>query len=110
MSRRDGRIDLGSGVWMRYVSWAPERALNPQYAHLPDEERAGVIVGHLHEDGAECEGYASFDTPSNRETERPTWTVEQEEPLTLSPSIHMDPAKGGCGLHGYIQGGQWIGA
>lgn len=96
---------------MRYVSWGPDRDLNPDVAHLADEERHGAIVGHLHGDGAECEGFVGFDTPAGRlSPERPHWIVEQVEPLTLSPSILMDPAKGGCGLHGFIRDGRWVSA
>jgi hypothetical protein len=36
-----------------------------------------------------------------------TWTVVQREPLTLSPSLHCDPAVGGCGAHGFIRDGKW---
>ena len=27
------RLDLGSGHWLEYVSWSPDRELNPQYEH-----------------------------------------------------------------------------
>lgn len=37
-----------------------------------------------------------------------TWTVVQREPLTLSPSLHCDPALGGCGMHGFIRDGKWV--
>lgn len=36
-----------------------------------------------------------------------TWRVEQAAPLTLAPSLHCDPALGGCGMHGHVIGGQW---
>lgn len=36
-----------------------------------------------------------------------TWDVVQQEPLTLSPSLHCDPALGGCGAHGFIREGAW---
>jgi hypothetical protein len=36
-----------------------------------------------------------------------TWTVVQAGPLTLSPSLHCDPALGGCGAHGHVQNGRW---
>ncbi len=35
----------------------------------------------------------------------PVWTLESMEPLTLSPSIRC-----GCGHHGWIKNGKWIGA
>lgn len=39
---------------------------------------------------------------------RPTWqrTGETFENMTLTPSIFRNPAKGGCGWHGYITNGQ----
>jgi hypothetical protein len=37
-----------------------------------------------------------------------TWTVEQANPLTLSPSLHCDPAEGGCGAHGFVREGRWV--
>ncbi len=36
-----------------------------------------------------------------------TWQVVSRDPLTLSPSLHCDPALGGCGAHGFISGGRW---
>lgn len=38
------------------------------------------------------------------EESRPMWTRTGDtfDTLQLSPSIHSDPAKGGCGWHGYI--------
>lgn len=114
----DGSIDLGGGVYMRWLRFAPDRDLNPQYSHLPDNDRTGIILGHVHPDGAVCEGAVLFDTPENHRgvnpdgmpEQRPLWQVQSLEPLTLSPSILMDPAKGGCGLHGYIREGRWVSA
>jgi hypothetical protein len=39
-----------------------------------------------------------------------TRTGEDFETLTLTPSIHSDPAKGGCGWHGFITNGEVLGA
>jgi hypothetical protein len=36
----------------------------------------------------------------------PAWRVEQDDPLTLEPSI----ACRDCGLHGFIQHGRWVAA
>lgn len=100
----EDRIDLGCGVWMYWLRWAPDRALNPQYADLPDCEHALAIVGHCHPDGTECEGAVPLDRPGYPEFGRgPGWMVVQEEPLTLSPSIQAD-----CGLHGFIRDGRWV--
>jgi hypothetical protein len=41
--------------------------------------------------------------PCRAGNKEPWWTVEQKEPLTLSPSIACD-----CGLHGWIRNGQWV--
>lgn len=38
------------------------------------------------------------------------WTVVQADPLTLTPSLHCDPSFGGCGVHGFITNGKWVGA
>lgn len=54
--------------------------------------------------------YAAFANPPDggpafKSSENsPTWTREGEtwDTLRLSPSILSDPAKGGCGWHGYI--------
>lgn len=97
----DRNIDLGSGVRMRYWEW-----------HGHPDERGGAFIAHRHPDGKPCVGSITFDVPvSNGKNEpHPRWRVQSWEPLTLSPSIHMDPAKGGCGLHGFIREGRWIGA
>src|SRR5207248_2263507 len=91
---RSERLDLGHGHTLRYTSWSPDRALNPQYAHLPDVDRWGAIVGHpvgLHpivpaaQSSGYCEGMITFDGPVQREVQPngPKWTVESWEPLTL---------------------------
>jgi hypothetical protein len=39
-----------------------------------------------------------------------TWTAAETpliDDLTLSPSLHCDPAKGGCGMHGFVRAGRW---
>lgn len=107
----EGSIDLGNGVYMRWLQWSPDRDLNPQYAHLADEEKTGIIVGHVHEDGEVCEGAVLFDTPANRwkneDGHRPVWQVHSLDPLHIEPSVFMNPDKGGCGLHGFIRAGRW---
>lgn len=51
-------------------------------------------------------GFVPFDTPEARAvtTDGPKWTVEQWDPLTLSPSI----ACRACGHHGFIRDGRWV--
>lgn len=34
-----------------------------------------------------------------------SWLCTQEDPVTLSPSIHHTVKKGGCGWHGYLRDG-----
>lgn len=103
-------FDLGSGVSVFFVGWHPDRDLNPQYADLPDEDRAGLVVCHTHDDGVKCRGMVTFDTPTNRRLaersgqRRPLWTVESFDPLTISPSV----LRRECGLHGFIRAGRWV--
>jgi hypothetical protein len=105
------RLDLGSGHWLEYTSWSPDRELNPQYDSIPDTEKWGAIVGHPLQPGdeqcawrGECTGSIAFDGPAQQQLgERPTWTVECWEPLTISPSLLCH-----CGDHGFIRSGQWV--
>lgn len=108
-------IDLGHGHTLRFTSWSPDRALNPQYAEVLDVERWGAIVGHpvgphpivaTAQSSGYCEGAITFDGPVQRqvsEPNRPMWTVESWEPLTLSPSLLC-----ACGDHGFIRDGRWV--
>jgi hypothetical protein len=126
--------DLGDGVYFRWLAFAPDRNLNPQYAHLPDNDRTGIIVGHFHPEGVcaahrdlnwqlnggcntdpelctnRCEGGVLFDTPENHRgtSDPPLWQVISLDPLHIEPSILMTPGKGGCGLHGFIRDGRWV--
>lgn len=98
-------LNLGHGHFLRYVSWTPDRDLNPQVSHLPDVERWGAILRHPHSvTGSDCEGMLTFHGPVQQELEpnRPKWTVESWEPLTLSPSVLC-----GCGDHGFVRNGIW---
>jgi len=99
-------IDLGAGHLLRFVHWAPDRDLNPQYDGLPDVDRWGAILAHPHPvTGNECEGSLTFDGPVQRQLEpaRPKWQVESWEPLTISPSVLC-----ACGDHGFIRQGRWV--
>jgi hypothetical protein len=96
-------LNLGHGHTLRFVGWAPERDLNPQYVGIPDDPKTGAIVGHVKPDGAYCEGFVWFDTPTNRAlAHAPLWAVESWEPLTISPSLLCS-----CGDHGFIRAGRW---
>lgn len=127
----EGEHDLGNGVYFRWLSFAPDRELNPHLSHLEDNDRTGIIVGHFHEEGTcarhdtpeacaknpdwcsnRCEGGVLFDTPENSRpgANQPTWQVHSLDPLHIEPSVFMNPDRGGCGLHGFIRGGRWINA
>ncbi len=98
-------LDLGHGHFLTFTCWAPDRALNPQYAHLPDDNRIGGIIRHQKLDGTICEGSIFFDGPVTREVfgRHPRWTVSSWEPLTCSPSFLCH-----CGDHGFITNGVWV--
>jgi len=88
-SRDTFDIDLGSDHWLSFTCWKPDRKLNPQLAHLPDDDKIGGIIRHKKADGKMCEGCIWFDGPVSREVfaDHPRWTVESWEPLTCSPSF-----------------------
>lgn len=66
-------------------------------------ELDGVVHGFWYEhprpDGSMCSGWA----PTRAENEV-NWTIEQREPLTLSPSLLCLR----CGHHGFVRDGVWV--
>ena len=102
-------LDLGSGVTLRFVCWAPDRELNPQHADLPNVERYGATIEHpwAAAETGRCLGAVIFDgeVAQRLEPNKSKWTVESWDPLTLSPSILCQ-----CGFHGFIRGGRWVSA
>ncbi len=68
------------------------------------DERVGIIFWHRAQDNRACGGYVNFDT----DRERPTWTVENSDPLTISPSVLCNGNHGCGGFHGFIRDGQWV--
>ena len=98
-------IDLGDDHAIQWVSWAPNRDLNPQYTDLPDVERYAADVRHLNPQGQPCMGYITIESEVARRigTGSPTWDVLSWDPLTLSPSLLCS-----CGDHGWIRGGRWV--
>lgn len=98
-------LDLGDDHWLSFTQWKPDRALNPQYGHLPDDDRIGGIIRHKKPDGAWCEGSIWFDSQVTREVfgTHDRWQVSSWEPLTCSPSFLCH-----CGDHGFIREGKWV--
>lgn len=80
-----------------------------------EREHAGIIEYHecksgkcRHKDGtpAPCGGAVLFDFPDIREAfpDREVWTLVQEDPLTLFPSLQCHC----CPHHGWIREGRWV--
>jgi hypothetical protein len=101
-------IDLGAGHELRFTCWRPDCELNPQYDGLPDVEKFGAIIDHPAPNGTSCSGGIIFDGEVQRRLmpDRPRWTVEQWDPLTLSPSVLCTA----CGDHGFVRDGKWVAA
>ncbi len=66
-----------------------------------DGEPAALIERHQTPDGLDCDSVFRI-RPTGEDRE--VWTVEQDSPLTLSPSI----ACTACGHHGWIREGRWV--
>ncbi|TCO57128.1 DUF6527 family protein [Actinocrispum wychmicini] len=99
--------DIGHGHAIRFLSFAPDRELNPQYKNIPDCDKAMVHVAHPRADGQPgmCASAATLATaPAVLTGNGPTWQVESWEPLTLSPSLFCRT----CGDHGFIREGRWV--
>lgn len=124
-------IDIGDSHWLSYFRWAPDRELNPQYADIPDLEKAGAQVYHfapigrsafpsreyltkrtglVPPEGMElCVGAVNFDYGPDSPwrglySNGAHWQVQSIEPLTISPSVLCVP----CGDHGFIREGRWV--
>ena len=103
----NNRYDIGHGHTLRYTSWCPDRELNPQYDGIPDVDRYGATIEHPHpQTGHDCGGMVTFagEVADRLDPDRPKWTVESWEPLTISPSVLCRV----CGDHGWIRAGQWV--
>lgn len=90
---KDNEIDLGDG----------HRIVFSEY----EGEIAGGNVKHPPVEG-KCsgDGWISFEGRAwarGFNGKLPSWTVESENPLTLSPSILCRA----CGDHGHIRNGKW---
>ena len=86
-------LDLGNDHWLCYSHYGGEIA--------------GASVLHVDKMGRQCNGFVSFEGRAWARAFAPgqvqTWKVEQESPLTLSPSILCRS----CGDHGHIRNGKW---
>lgn len=94
-------LDFGNGVQLWWTSWAPDRELNPQYADLPDIDRAGAIIAH-----GECYSGINFRSEVAERVfkSHAMWDVTSWEPLTLSPSLLCRL----CGWHVFIRDGKVV--
>ncbi len=86
-------LDLGDNHTLRFAEY--------------EGERSGATVRHLTPDGKKCSGWIAFEGRAwakSFEGKIATWKVEQEDPLTLSPSLLCRA----CGDHGFIRLGKWV--
>ncbi len=88
-------VDLGDGHTLTFASYKGEK-------------RVGASIAHKRPDGSDCDGWISFAGRAWANSFAPgaiaTWTVECDDPLTLSPSVLCR----GCGDHGFVRGGKWV--
>jgi len=98
--------DLGHNHFMQFMGFHPDRALNPQYADVPDVERYSVWVAHETKDGKPCQSAITLDSPTARriDTRGVFWPVVSWEPFTVTPSLLCVA----CGDHGFIREGKWV--
>jgi len=67
--------------------------------------RYGYLFEHYRPDLApEFDGMCAHEVPTCSQHEHPFWTVEIDDPLTLSPSLLLVDE----GLHGFIREGKWV--
>lgn len=63
----------------------------------------GWIEAHLDKRGKWCTGVIQRRGTEAPGSNRPTWRVLSEDPLTLDPSVKCAD----CGNHGWIRDGRW---
>lgn len=96
------RLDLGEGHTLVFVEYR-------------GDPKAGANVLHQRPDGTTCHGWISFagrawakafdeSAKAGRVVPPPTWIIDEEEPLTVSPSLLCRA----CGDHGWIRQGKWV--
>ncbi len=116
--------DLGGGHTFTWLVGDPATHPTEDARLLRWRGQEETLVGIIewHPDGGEgehrdiaaagdgmCGGAVMF-VRSTSEAGRPLWTIVSLDPLDLQPSILCSPSKGGCGSHGWIRGGRWVGA
>ena len=78
------------------------------FASYEGEGRVGASIAHKKPNGEECNGFVAFAGRAWARSFAPgaiaAWTVEQDDPLTLSPSVLCRA----CGDHGFVRGGKWV--
>ena len=94
--------DLGDGqrFFCKIVSGSNDPQLRDQWC--------GIDFSHpdKRDPSKRCMGYLGF--KGFRDDGHAVWTkTGDENTLTLSPSIHCDLTKGGCGEHGFIENSRW---
>ena len=93
-SNRD-EIDLGDGHRLVFSGYEGEARVGGNVMHTP-------IEGKCSGDGWIAFEGRSWARSFNRQIT--VWTVESDDPLTLSPSILCRA----CGDHGFIRNGKWV--
>ena len=108
MSDMDNAVDIGNNHLMMWFPWNPDRALNPQFSHLPDVEKFCLQIAHLTPDGKPCQSMIHFHGPVQNILLRPSqiWELmsDLDEPMTVMPSILCLT----CGDRGHITNGKWV--
>lgn len=89
---------------MRAILLAHNMWIRPWGLGSEGHTRCGYTLWHRHPKTREVCPH-SFAVCAEHGAGRPVWTVEQEEPLTLSPSLNI-PGE----IHGWILEGRWVSA
>jgi hypothetical protein len=84
----DRAIDVGNGHFIELITVEPSTVREFLWEHdaLP--------------------GY-SVDRHCISSVDGASWQLLSRDPLTLSPSVHCDPSRGGCGMHGFVTNGHY---
>lgn len=93
MNLPEGAVDLGHDTYWSKV--------------FRGDEWVGIHEWHTCRDGEFGAGFIAFTGRTRPEwwsPSSPTWEVDREDPLTLSPSLACQT----CGHHGFIRDGRWV--